>query len=146
MKTAPILIALVAALAASPAYAQDDVSPAGVEAVAVPVLDDAQRLFYNGRYEAADALTLELCSPDLEGLAGCELRSSTLLFQIKRAVAGQADKEKALKACARCAEWLAAFRTVTSSAQAVARAEDVTVRNVLGAGSGPRQAAVLAGG
>ena len=91
MKTAPILIALVAALAASPAYAQDDVSAAGVEAVAAPVLDDAQRLFYNGRYEAADALTLELCSPDLEGLAGCELRSSTLLFQIKRAVAGTAS-------------------------------------------------------
>src|SRR6185436_4964609 len=123
MKTAPILIALVAALAASPVYAQD-VSAVGVETAAVvaPVLDDAQRLFYNGRYEAAETLTLELCSPDLEGLAGCELRSSTLLFQIKRAVAGQTDKEKALKACARCADWLAAFRTVTSSAQARARA------------------------
>jgi len=121
MKTAPILIALAAALSALPAYAQG-ASADGVEASAAPVLDDAQRLFYNGRYEAADTLTLELCSPDLEGLAGCELRSSTLLFQIKRAVAGQADKEKALKACGRCADWLAAFRTVTSSAQAVARA------------------------
>jgi hypothetical protein len=116
------------------------VSDVGVvaAAVAAPVLDVEERLFYNGRYEAADTLTLELCSSDLEGLAGCELRSSTLLFQIKRAVAGQADKEKALKACARCADWLAAFRTVTSSAQAVARArlqsspDDEVTRFLLG--------------
>jgi hypothetical protein len=139
MKTAPILTALIAALAAWPAHAQD-VSAAGVDAAATaaPVLDDAQRLFYNGRYEAADTLTLELCSPDLDGLAGCELRSSTLLFQIKRAVAGQTDKEKALKACVRCADWLAAFRTVTASGQAVARAglqsspQDEATRFLLG--------------
>ena len=41
---------------------------------------------------------------------------------LKRAVAGQTDKEKALKACVRCADWIATFRTVTASAQAVARA------------------------
>jgi hypothetical protein len=139
MKTAPVLTALIAALAASPAYAQD-VSAAGGEAAAAaaPVLDNAQRLFYNGRYEAADTLTLELCWPNLEGLAGCELRSSTLLFQIKRAVAGQTDKEKALKACVLCGDWLAAFRTVTASAQAVARArlqsspQDEATRFLLG--------------
>jgi hypothetical protein len=78
-----------------------------------PLLDEAQRYFYNGRYDATDALTLELCSPDVEGLAACELRSSTLLFQIKRAVSGQTDKQEALKACAPCAAWLASFRTVT---------------------------------
>jgi hypothetical protein len=139
MKTAPIQLALIAVLAASPAHAQD-ASAGGVEAAATaaPVLGDAQRLFYNGRYEAADALTLELCSPDFDGLTGCELRSSTLLFQIKRAVAGQTDKEKALKACARCADWLAAFRTVTASAQVVARArlqsspQDEATRFLLG--------------
>jgi hypothetical protein len=140
MKTASVLTALiVAALAGSPVHAQD-LSAAGVAAAAVaaPVLDDAQRLFYNGHYEAADTLTVELCSPGFDGLSGCELRSSTLLFQIKRAVAGQTDKEKALKACDRCADWLAAFRTVTSSAQVVARArlrsspEDEVTRFLLG--------------
>lgn len=111
MKTATILVALAAAAAAAPVHAQT-------------TLGDAQRLFYNGRYEAAETLTVELCSNDLEGLAGCELRSSTLLFQIKRALAGQADKDKqkALKLCVRCADWFPQFRAVTVSAQAVARA------------------------
>jgi hypothetical protein len=84
-------------------------------------LDEAHRLFYNGRYDAADALTLTLCTGDLEGLAACELRSSTLLFQIKRVIGGQRDKDRALKQCSRCAEWIAAFKAVTLSAQRVAR-------------------------
>jgi hypothetical protein len=140
MKTALMSIALAAALAPSPAHAQDVSAAVGIEApaAAVPVLDDAQRLFYNGRYGAADTLTLELCSPDLDGLAGCELRSSTLLFQIKRAIGGQGDKQKALKACALCGDWLSAFRAVTVSAQTVARArlqavpQDEATRFLLG--------------
>jgi hypothetical protein len=87
-----------------------------------PNLDEAQRLFYNGRYDAADNLTLTLCTDDVDGLAACELRSSTLLFQIKRVVGGQRDKDKALKECGRCAGWIAAFKAVTLSAQRVARA------------------------
>src|SRR5258705_1519648 len=106
MTTAAILVALTALT--PPATATD--------------LDGAQRLFYNGRYDAADALTVTLCTDDLEGLAACELRSSTLLFQIKRAVGGQRDKDKALKQCSACAEWIAAFKGVTLSAQQVARA------------------------
>jgi hypothetical protein len=90
--------------------------------VSPPDLDEAQRLFYNGRYDAADALTLTLCTDDLEGLAACELRSSTLLFQIKRVLGGQRDKDKALRQCSPCAEWIAAFKVVTLSAQRVARA------------------------
>jgi hypothetical protein len=109
MKTARVFVALAAAAAAWPVHAQTG-------------LDDAQRLFYNGRYDAADTLTVELCSKDLAGLAGCELRSSTLLFQIKRALPGQGDKQKALKLCAPCTDWIAQFRAVTLSAQAVARA------------------------
>jgi hypothetical protein len=125
MKTARILVALAALAAASPVHAQRP-------------FDDAQRFFYNGRYDVADTLTLKLCSPDPEGLAGCELRSSTLLFQIKRAVGGQADKQKALKLCERCAGWMSEFHAVTSSAQAVARArlkavpQDEATRFLLG--------------
>ena len=122
MTTAAILVALTA------------LSPPSTPAD----LDEAQRLFYNGRYDTADALTLTLCTDDLEGLAACELRSSTLLFQIKRVVGGQRDKEKALKQCSSCAEWIAAFKDVTLSAQRVARArleavpEDNDTRFLLG--------------
>ena len=85
-------------------------------------LDEAQRLFYNGRYAEADALTLQLCTADLASLAGCELRSSTLLFQIKRVIGSKRDKGAALKQCSECAEWVGAFQDVTRSAQRVARA------------------------
>src|SRR6058998_2000439 len=85
-------------------------------------LDEAQRLFYNGRYAEADALTLRSCTSDLDSLAGCELRSSTLLFQIKRVIGPQRDKGAALKQCSQCAEWIGAFKGVTLSAQRVARA------------------------
>jgi len=125
MKTARLLVALAAATVACPVYAQT-------------TLGDAQRLFYNGQYDASETLTVELCSNDLEGLAGCELRSSTLLFQIKRAVAGQPDKQKAFRLCARCAGWFTQFREVTVSAQAVAHArllaapDDEATRFLLG--------------
>src|SRR5258705_12972354 len=122
MTTAAILVALTALT--PPATPTD--------------LDEAQRLFYNGRYDAANALTLTLCTGDLEGLAACELRSSTLLFQIKRVIGGQRDKDKALRPCSRCAEWIAAFKAVTLSAQRGARArlqaapEDSDTRVLLG--------------
>ena len=139
MKTALMRVALAAALSAPSARAQE-VSAVDVDRAVITTsrLADAQRLFYNGRYDAADTLTLELCSPDLDGLEGCELRSSTLLFRIKRAVGGQGDKQKALKACVPCADWMSAFRTVTASAQAVARArlqavpQDEATRFLLG--------------
>lgn len=116
--------AFLVALAVAPLDLQSAAPPAAGEEVTdkTAAFDDAQRLFYNGRYDAADVLTLRLCTADLEGLAGCELRSSTLLFEIKRAVAGQADRAKALKLCAPCAEWLSAFKAVTLSAQSIARA------------------------
>ena len=87
-----------------------------------PDLAEAQRLFYNGRYDAAETLTLTLCTADLETLAACELHSSTLLFQIKHVIGGKRDKAAALKQCGRCAEWMAAFKRATLSAQTIARA------------------------
>lgn len=101
-------------LAATVLFAVTTVAPADLE--------EAQRLFYNGRYDAAEAATLALCTDDPGALAACELRSSTLLFQIKRVLAGQRDKDAALKQCTRCADWIAAFKDVTLSAQTVARA------------------------
>ena len=101
-------------------------------------LEEAQRLFYNGRYADADALTLQLCTADLDGLAACELRSSTLLFQVKRVVSSKRDKDAALKACGPCAGWIAEVTTVTRAAQRVAHArleavpDDADTRFLLG--------------
>ena len=123
MITAAFLVALIASVPFEPQFVPPAVASgedASDEAVA---LDEAQRLFYNGRYDTADALTLKLCTADLEGLAGCEVRSSTLLFEIKRAVSGRGDVSKAFKACERCADWLSAFKALTLSTQGIARAQ-----------------------
>ena len=139
IKTLVIFLILAAVLTVRPARAQQgSVVETDAAVSSSPLLDDAQRSFYNGRYDTADALTRDLCSAGIEHLEACELRSSTLLFRIKRAVAGQPDKQKAVAACDSCADWLAAFKQVTTEAQTVARArlqsapEDEATRFLLG--------------
>jgi hypothetical protein len=85
------------------------------------VLADAQRLFYNGRYDAAAGLALALQSPAVENLALYELRTSALHFQLRDALGDQPDKGKALKQCATCADLLKAFLGDIASGQALAR-------------------------
>ena len=85
-------------------------------------LPDAQRLFFNARYEAAAAMALELLATDQGRLAAIELRTSALLFQIKAALSGQPDREKALKQCGECADLMTAFMSETARGQAVAHA------------------------
>lgn len=82
--------------------------------------EEAQRLFYNGRYEDAAAALGDVCAST--DLAACELRTSSLLFQIKRSIGERADKEKAWKACLRCPELLSAFLADFARGQAAARA------------------------
>lgn len=86
-------------------------------------LDDAQRLFYNARYEAAAAATLEPCFSAPDDLAACELRTAALLFQIKRVFGEPKDKDKAWKQCADCPDLLSAFQAAIARGQAVARAK-----------------------
>ena len=85
-----------------------------------PALADAQSLFYNGRYEAAAALTLALRAPDVEDLASDELRSSALLFQLKELLEGH-DKDDALKDCATCPDLIAEFLAEVHRGQTLAR-------------------------
>ena len=56
-------------------------------------LDDAQRQFYSGRYEAAAAQALHIRTSNPTSLAASELRSSALLFQIKRAMGDVANRD-----------------------------------------------------
>lgn len=111
------LVALLACLHHSAAAAQTPSEP--VEAA--PTFEDAQHLFYNASYEAAAALTLDLASPEGEGLAACELRTSALLFQLKRLLGNQSDKSAAFKRCAACPALMSAFLRDIERGQTLAR-------------------------
>ncbi len=63
-------------------------------------LTDARTAFYNADFEQAAALTLDLCAAD--DVDACELRTSALLMEIKRAIGDEKDKDKAFKACEKC--------------------------------------------
>ena len=95
------------------------------EQAALPIghqtLTDAQRLFYNARYEAAGALALALRVPDIEDLANDELRSSALLFQLKALLERSPDKDGALKNCATCPDLIAEFLADVHRGQNMAR-------------------------
>lgn len=110
--TAAIALVVLSAPAA-PTWAAQSQSPS---------LETAQALFYNGRYAEAAAVSGTLCTADVAALSACELRTSALHFQIKRAIGSAADKDKAFAQCAACAETLAAFLADTRRAQAIARA------------------------
>ena len=85
-------------------------------------LSDAQRSFYNARYDDAATRLLELRSKEPEDLAAYELRTSALLFQVKAALGDQPNREKAFKACEICPELMASFLSDTTKGQGLARA------------------------
>ena len=87
-----------------------------------PSLDEAQAMFYNGRYPEAIAATAALCTPDAAALPACELRTAAQHFQLRRALGPSPDREKAFTQCAECVALLAAFIAETRSGQKVARA------------------------
>jgi hypothetical protein len=83
---------------------------------------DAQALFYNGRYDSAAALLLTLIPSDPGNLALYELRTSALLFQIKRAIGETNDRERALRQCPACRDWMSEFARDTAEGVKHARA------------------------
>ncbi len=96
------------------ATAQPAALPAGA-------LATAQRRFYDGRYLEAADLALALRADDPGQLESYELRTSALLFQIKRLVGEAKDKEKAFKACETCPALLSLFLADFKEGQAAAR-------------------------
>jgi tetratricopeptide (TPR) repeat protein len=117
-RSTPVLAgaaAIAAMILASPASAQEGTGTA---------LDKAQRLFYNARY--SDSVTVaERAAPadDDTALALDDVRSSALLFQIKRLLTPQrkVSASEALKRCDTCPELIAAFSEVTTHGQNAAR-------------------------
>ena len=89
---------------------------------ASPTLEDAQRSFYSGHYENASALSVSLCAAGSDNdLEACELRTSSLHFQIRRAMGESADRERAWTMCATCPDLLSVFIADTNRARALAR-------------------------
>lgn len=87
-------------------------------------IDAAQRLFYNGDYDGAAAAAQALCTARPDDLDACELRSTSLLFQIKKGLRDTKAPEKtALALCATCPSLLAAFLEESTRSQAFARAQ-----------------------
>jgi tetratricopeptide (TPR) repeat protein len=83
---------------------------------------DAQALFYNGHYDATAALSETLLREAPDDLRTYELRTTALLFQIKRAIGEAKDKDKAFKDCTTCPAIMAAFLRDTTQGLAGARA------------------------
>jgi len=71
---------IIATIAAAAASVSLSVRAGAAES---PDLEAAQRMFYNGRYADAASVTTDLCTPDVDALAACELRTSAIriLFQ-----------------------------------------------------------------
>lgn len=116
MTPAVLVVALACSLAAVSARSAHAESP--VPAVS---LDTAQDLFYNGHFAEAAGVSRAL-NEEEPSLAVYELRTSALLFQIRRAVGDRPDKSKAFKTCAACPPLVEEFTHETSAGQAAARA------------------------
>ena len=87
-------------------------------------LEQAQRFFYNGDYDRSATVTDVLCAARPDDLEACELRTASLLFQIKKALGetGARDKTTAWKQCAVCPALMSAFLADTVRGQTLARA------------------------
>jgi hypothetical protein len=89
-------------------------------------LADAQRLFFNARYEDSARLAKTLGASAPQDPAIDELRTTVLLFQLRGLLGGQdardGDKAAALKDCGRCPEVLAAFNDDYTHGRAAAQA------------------------
>ena len=80
----------------------------------------AQELFYNGQYaEAAEAA--QALSTDANRLDVYELRTAAILFQLRRALDGKPDKERAFAACTACPQLMKSFNEEFAAGQRAAR-------------------------
>ncbi|MGC4081493.1 MAG: hypothetical protein QM736_05090 [Vicinamibacterales bacterium] len=97
------------------------VAGAGERPDAAASFAGVQELFYSGRYTEAAAQS-QLLSADDGRLAVYELRTTALLFQLRRAIGEPADKDRALKACEICPGLLDAFAREFEAGRTEARA------------------------
>jgi hypothetical protein len=87
-----------------------------------PTIAAAQHLFYSARFADAAAAALAARANHPTDLEGYELRSSALLFQIKRVLEVPANPKRSLDQCASCARLMADFQEDVSRGLEIARA------------------------
>ena len=85
-------------------------------------MDEAQRLYYVGRYEDSSAMALALRTQSPESLDTYELRTAAIHFQIKRLLGDAKDRERALKECKPCTQLIADMAADIGRGQTLARA------------------------
>ena len=123
--TPVVVIAALCAILGEPrarASAAPGQSPSQTTSLVPATLDEANHLFYSGRYEEAAARALDIRARDGVNLEASELRTSALHFRIRRALGAPKDRGKAWKACALCQELLPVFMDEFSLGRAAARA------------------------
>jgi hypothetical protein len=86
-----------------------------------PVLENAQRAFFNASYQAAADLALAAQASEIDALSAYEIRTSALHFQLRDALGRGTDKGKAFKQCSTCPQLLKAFLADTAKGQVLAR-------------------------
>jgi hypothetical protein len=124
LASAALIVIAVGLQAAAPQASGSSSTPRAAESAGhPPTLEQAQRIFYNGDYDRAAALTHVLCEARADDLDACELRSASLLFQIKKALGDttQRDKATAWKLCTVCPALMSTFLAETLRAQTFAR-------------------------
>ena len=120
-----VLVVAMLAVAPVPLSAQEP-PPAARSEIAAD--EPAGRLahgyvtFYNANYEEAAAMASALLAISPDTLDALELRTSATLFRLKAILGDAKNKEKAVKACAVCADMLTMMADDTRHAQALARA------------------------
>jgi hypothetical protein len=111
----PVLLAIV--LTTAPAV------PARADG---PILADAQRAFFNARYQAAADLALTVQASGNAGLEAYEVRTSALHFQLRDALGNHGDKARAFALCQTCPDLMTEFLSDTAKGQTLARARLLT--------------------
>ncbi len=118
-----VLVALVAigAIAGVRIDALQSASESQANARGATPFDAAQTQFFNGQYDSAAEAALAIVEADPTNIEGYELRSTALLFEIRRAVGNAPDKDRAFKQCTYCPKVMADFQQDTTKGQEQAR-------------------------
>ncbi|MDA1185073.1 MAG: hypothetical protein O2930_10575 [Acidobacteria bacterium] len=118
---AVVMAALIAVVPEPVARAQAPGQPLP-DVTSSALLDQANHLFYSGRYETSAAVALDVRIRDVVNLEASELRTAALHFQIRRALGEPKDRGKAWKACALCQELMPVFLEEFTLGRAAAHA------------------------
>ena len=126
-----LLTAAVVALssAAAPAHSSQQTTVSAQVGAPVPVpapagasLDRAKHLFYAGDYAGAEDMAVALRRAQVDTLAGFELGTSALHFQLRRAMGDDKDQRRAFAQCVTCPALLAVFSKDVADGRALAQA------------------------